>query len=192
MSENIQENPLFQEAKSQLHPQDFEVVKQILNRYEFDLFPTHGFFTANDFDKITEQARNDFLRNLINMDSLDAEDIYHQWREIVLQFQKDYWGYKKHLQKPDSFRVARQYDLPLLPDSQIPKKPSKPFTFKEAFFYVWAVLQSWILIKALILVYGNDLAKDDSLRNRIIFGTIIAFSFSSLFLFAWLRRKKRK
>lgn len=190
--EHITQNELFNKLQERLHPQDFEVLKQVLNSYEFDLEPTHGYFSATDFNQICKQALDRFLKKLNQIETIETEDIHHHWNETLLNFQKNYWGYQKHLNRPASHRPAQKYSLPLLPPSEVPPKQPKAFTYKEAFFYIWAVLQSWILIKALILVYGNDLAKDDTIENRIIFGSIIAFSFSSLFFFAWLRRKKRK
>lgn len=194
MSQSLSQNSIYLELSQKLHPQDFEILKQVLNRYEFDLAPQHGFFNQKDFDEISQKALSELFRKLqkSGFENIDGEDIRNSWQETVGDFQKRYWGYTKYQEKPTNHRAPQSMGLTLTPISEIPKKPSKKVSYKDAFFYIWSVIQSWILIKALILVYGNDLAKDDTVQNRIIFGSIIAFSFGSLFLFAWMRRKKPK
>lgn len=194
MAESVTKNPQYQELSQKLHPQDFETLKQILNEYESDLAPTHGYFTQGDFDQICSKALQEFFKKLQKYDlaNLDEEEIRASWAEVLSKFQKNYWGFKKYQEKPTMYRPPKKLNLPMKALSEIPKKISPKISYKDMFFYIWSVIQSWILIKALILVYGNDLAKDDSIQNRIIFGAIIIFSYGSLFFFVWLRRKKPK
>ncbi|MES2770157.1 MAG: hypothetical protein V4596_13510 [Bdellovibrionota bacterium] len=191
---SVAQHPLYIELSTKLHPQDFEVLKQILDSHELDLAPTYGYFEKNDFDQIADKSLEEFFKKIkiYDFNFMDDEDLRYCWSQTLGEFQKKYWGFKKHTEKPSSYREPKRLGLTLTPVTEIPKKPSKKISYKNAFFYIWSVLQSWIVIKALILVYGNDLAKDDSLQNRIIFGSIIAFSFGSLFLFAWMRRKNPK
>jgi hypothetical protein len=191
---SIDQNPLYIQLSENLHPQDFEVLKQILINYEFDLSPTHGYFNERDFDLISEKAVTEFFDKIKKFDLkiIDGEDLRYLWQEILSQFQKNYWGFIKHQEKPTNHRAPKKIHLPLTPHSEIPQRPPKKISYKDSFFYIWSVLQAMIITKALILVFGNRLAKDDTPENRIIFGIIILFSFGSLFLFAWTRRKNPK
>lgn len=190
----IEQNSLFLELKELLHPQDFEVLKQILNRSELDLAPEHGYFEQNDFEKIVEKSQLEFLKRLktFNPISLDGEDMEFAWKEVIHQFQKNHWGFKKYQEKPILYREPRRLNLLTIAPADLPAKKRRAISYKDAFFYIWSVLQAMIITKALILVFGNELAKDDSTENRIFFGAVILFSFGSLFLFAWMRRKNPK
>lgn len=192
--EAITQNSIYKMLSEKLHPQDFEVLKQILNSYEYDLAPTHGYFEKDDFEQISKRALEDFFQQIktLNLETLDGEDLRYAWSQVLGKFQKNYWGFKKSSEKPSSYREPQTLNLPLKSPGEIPKKPSGKINYKDAFFYIWSVLQAMIITKALILVFGNQLAKDDSLENRILFGLVIAFSFGSLFYFAWKRRKNPK
>lgn len=190
----LNQHPTYLELQEKLHPQDFEVLKQILNKYEFDLSPTHGYFEKNDFEQICKKTLDEFFYDIKsqNLEFVDGEELRYIWAQVIEKFQKNYWGFKKNTEKPSSYREPASLNLTLKPQSEIPKKPSKKISYKDSFFYIWSVLQALIITKALILVFGNQLAKDDSTENRILFGLVILFSFGSLFYFAWKRRKNPK
>lgn len=194
MNANVIQNPIYKDLEKNIHPEDFEALKYILNTYEFDLAPTHGFFSEADFNQITEKAIAEYFKKILNHDlkTIDGEDLRFLWQEVVNSFSKNHWGFTKHLEKPTTYRAPRNLNLPLTPKDLVQKRPTKKISYKDSFFYIWSVLQALIITKALILVFGNELAKDDTPKNRIIFGLVISFSFGSLFLFAWMRRKKTK
>jgi hypothetical protein len=192
--ERIQENPFYKELSLRLHPQDFEVLKQILNNYEFDLCPNHGYFEAKVFEQICQKSIDVFFEAIKNknIEHLDGEDLRYIWSEIINDYQKNYWGFKKLLNKPSDYKAPTSLNLHMKSSQEIPKKPAIKIDYKDSFFYIWSVLQAMIITKALILVFGNQLAKDDSMKNRVLFGLVIVFSFGSLFYFAWKRRKNPK
>jgi hypothetical protein len=188
------QNPVYLELSSLLHPQDFEVLKQILVNFEFELAPTYGYFAENDFNEISKRALEEFFSKIksYNLNHLDGEDLRYIWQQVIDSFRKKYWGFNKYQEKPTSYRAPQRVNIPLTPQHEIPKRPPKKISYKDSFFYLWSVIQAMIVTKALILVFGNQLAKDDTLQNRIIFGAVISFSFGSLFFFAWIRRNNPK
>jgi hypothetical protein len=194
MTLKIDENPIYIQLSKSLHPQDFEVFKQILVRYEFDLAPTHGYFSEPDFNSITKKSLEEFFEKISqgNLQNIDGEDLRYLWQEVINNFWEKYWGFTKYQEKPTSYREPQKTNLPLTPQSKIPKRENKKVNYKDSFFYIWAALQAMFIAKTLILVFGNRLAYNDTLQNRIIFGAVIFFSFGSLFLFAWIRRKTPK
>lgn len=187
----ITTSPKYQKICKTLHPFDLNIFHQILSHFEVDLFPKYGFFEEKDFDEIRSKALDLYFDKLITLDlkTVSTEDIRESWRTVVSDFTKNYWGYKKHQDQISSLLKPQIYFYK--PPASIPSKPRAPTSYKDAFFYIWSVIQSLVIMKCLILIFGNELAKDDTLKNRIIFGLIIIISFGSLFVFAWLRRKKK-
>lgn len=187
----ITDSDAYKILQQKTHPQDFEVLKKVLRNFEKDLAPAYGFFILDDFESICKKAALMFLENLISVgpENLSSEDIHHGWSKVTQDFMKSYWGFKKFQELPSSYREPQIYAFEEIYD--IPQKPAAKVNYKDAFFYIWSVIQSLVIMKCLILVFGNELAKDDTLQNRLIFGVVILASFGSLFLFAWLRRKKK-
>lgn len=187
----IIDSEAYKTLQTRTHPQDFEVIKKVLRKFEKDLTPAHGFFTASDFDSISRKAAALFMSELILIgpEALSSEDIHHSWFKVQQDFMNNYWGFKKNQVCPIDYKEPNIYDFEEI--QNLPLKPTPKVNYKDAFFYIWSVIQSLVITKCLILIFGNELAKDDTLQNRLIFGIVILISFGSLFLFAWIRRKKK-
>ncbi len=190
----ITNHPVYLQLQKTAHPQDFEVLKQVLVDYEFDLHPTYGYFTAEDFDKIKSRALSEFFEELTDLDDeeIDGEQFRFLWGQVRDRFSKKYWGFQKLLEKNGTIASPQRVNLPLTPLAQIPKKPLEKVSFSENFSYLWPVFCSMVLTKSLIVWYGRELSIDDSPRNKLIFAAVVAFAFGSLFWFAWRRRRKKK
>jgi hypothetical protein len=96
------------------------------------------------------------------------------WRQIVVDFhQNDYWGYQAQ-------------------STSRPKPPATPEqkVQRELFPYVWALVQTVVITKALVYYFGMQFSNEPSPSNDILFAIAVIFSFGSLFVFAW--RKSRK
>ncbi len=187
----ITDSNFYKTLQSRAHPRDFEIIKKVLRTFEYDLAPTYGFFSASDFENISRKAASLFLSELISIgpEALSSEDIHHIWGKVQQDFMKNYWGFKKNQACPQDYREPFVYTFEEI--QNLPQKPIPKVNYTDAFFYIWSVIQSLVITKCLILIFGNELAKDDTLQNRFIFGLVILFSFGSLFLFAWIRRKKK-
>lgn len=187
------EHPTYEILSTKLHPQDFEVLKQILVSYEFDLYPSHGYFSSKDFIAIKERAINEFFKRLSDygVETLDETEIRDFWSEVVKSFNKDYWGFKKSMDHSAEMASPQKLELPLRSPDEIPKKPMPKVSFSENFFYIWTVIHSFIFTKALVVVFGRKLAIDDSIVNRLALGLVLVLMYGSLIWFAWHRHKKR-
>ncbi|MCE3009840.1 MAG: hypothetical protein LW875_04430 [Proteobacteria bacterium] len=116
----------------------------------------------------SEKQRQDivdlFLRKL-------SETPPPDYRELVIDFHRSrYWGFSGSRQKP----------------LEPPKSPSAS---RQIAVYFWTAFQALIVLKVIIYFFGLRVAQDNTLENWVYLIVAVAFSWTSLFFFAWRKHR---
>lgn len=155
-------------------------VMNFLNRmerqFQADFAPASGHWRPEDREALLREAfrRFDELRPPTAGEAEERKI----WNDIVADFHRGgYWGRK--------------------PFPGPAPKEKKPLTEeqrrrKELLPYIWAFVQSTIIMKLVIYYFGINSADDPSLFNYIGLGLGIFISFFSLFFFAWRHHRRLK
>ncbi|MDG0815005.1 hypothetical protein [Bdellovibrio svalbardensis] len=135
-----------------------------------DLITIPGiFFDADTKDFISTAAGRSLAQELAQAPQANLESL---WPLVIESFKKNnYWGFPTYTEEQTQKRTE---------------------AFKELRSYIFTLIQAMIIMKVVIFYFGLKSASDASTTDLIWTGLAIAFSFLSLFFFAWRKSRKKK
>ncbi len=102
-----------------------------------------------------------------------ASQLRDLWHDLAADFHRNnFWGFPQQ---------QEEAELPADPEVQ---------RQKEGLSYIWMALQSLILMKIIILVFGIRFSNEPNLTNALIFFTVLILAFGGLFFFAYRWRNR--
>ncbi len=89
----------------------------------------------------------------------------------------------------DDWQASARALLAQEPELAQPDPPEPPSIAKQMWPYIWSAVQATIVMKIVILYYGQHAALYPEQNYGWLLALAIAFSFGSLFYFAWRRER---
>lgn len=165
--------PLSHERLSSAPPETGAELERISLQAEVDLAPPGaGHWSENDWKDILKRADEELASRL---PVARPEQLREAWAQVATKFHREgNWGF--HPQ-------ARRRDKPLTEGQK---------RFREMAPYLWAFVQSTLIIKFAIYYFGIQSADDPSIFNLAGLIICLALSFCSLVFFAWRMHRKEK
>jgi len=145
---------------------------EIEKNIEADLFSNlGGHFNSEDLRRLRDQLSS-------QMQSRKTQDLDRSWSQI--------WG-----DVMEEFHRSKYWGLSL----QRGAAPSPPPTEeqkvrRELWTYIWALVQSTIILKFVIYYFGIRAAEEHDEELKVYLYLFIGISFLSLFFFAYRKRKE--
>ncbi|MNK12116.1 hypothetical protein D3C87_301730 [compost metagenome] len=104
--------------------------------------------------------------------SISSQQADLAWNDVVQDFKNNkYWGFTVHQEEQSEKRVN---------------------VTRELFAYIWTMVQALIIMKVVIFYFGLKSASEAEPMDMVWLVLAIAFSFSSLFFFAWRKSRRKK
>ncbi|UYL08506.1 hypothetical protein B9G69_015795 [Bdellovibrio sp. SKB1291214] len=156
--------------KSILEADAEKALAESQKNFKQDFSTSRGFFTEADEISLREMALAKLDEELAKTPSpcKSADDVRKSWNAVVTDFHRNnYWNFQPTAEKRP--RVLTQ-------DQK---------TFREMFPYVWAVIQSGIVLKTAVYYFGIRSSSDPSTENHIFLYLALATSAGTLIFFAW-------
>lgn len=138
--------------------------------FKQDFSTSRGFFTEADEQSLREMALEKLDEQLAHTSSphKNADEVRKAWNAVVTDFHRNnYWNFVPTLAKRPKVLTEEQK------------------TFREMFPYVWAVIQSGIVLKTAVYYFGIRSSTDPSTENHIFLYLALATSAGTLIFFAW-------
>jgi len=136
-----------------------------------DLKPSQGYFSTEDENKIQEMAAQRTLEEY----QKSSRSLLKIWNEQIVHFhQNRYWGYSTQSQKPKKELTQEQK------------------INREVFSYIWAFIQSMIILKFAVYYFGLEFAERHDPVNLFFLILAILSSFASLAFFAYRKSRRDK
>jgi hypothetical protein len=147
-----------------------KALTESLKNLKQDFSTSRGFFTEADEASLREMALGKLDEELAKTSSVHktAAEVRKGWNAIVTDFHRNnYWNFEPTFEKRPKVLTQDQK------------------TFREMFPYVWAVIQSGIVLKTAVYYFGIRSSTDPSTENHIFLYLALATSAGTLIFFAW-------
>lgn len=147
-----------------------KALTESLKNFKQDFSTSRGFFTEFDEKSLRQIALDKLDEELAKMPSAQksADDVRKAWNAVVTDFHRNnYWNFEPTFEKRPKVLTQDQK------------------TFREMFPYVWAVIQSGIVLKTAVYYFGIRSSTDPSTENHIFLYLALATSAGTLIFFAW-------
>ncbi|WP_413294369.1 hypothetical protein ACLSU7_04515 [Bdellovibrio sp. HCB185ZH] len=154
-------------------PLDAEAQKALTetqSQFKQDFTTNRGFFTEADETALRALALEKLDQELLKSGSAEvtASELRSAWNTVVADFHRNnYWDFQPTLEKRPKVLTQEQK------------------TFREMFPYVWAVIQSGIILKTAVYYFGIRSSNDPSTENHIFLYLALATSAGTLIYFAF-------
>jgi hypothetical protein len=138
--------------------------------FKQDFSTNRGFFTEEDETALREMALEKLDQELMKLptQNINAPELRQAWNTVVTDFHRNnYWDFQPTTEKRPKVLTEEQK------------------TFREMFPYVWAVIQSGIILKTAVYYFGIRSSTDPSTENHIFLYLALATSAGTLIYFAW-------
>ncbi len=138
--------------------------------FKQDFSTNRGFFTEADEKSLREMALEKLDQELLKLSTtpVTAGELRQAWNMVVADFHRNnYWNFEPTTEKRPKVLTEEQK------------------TFREMFPYVWAVIQSGIILKTAVYYFGIRSSTDPSTENHIFLYLALATSAGTLIYFAW-------
>ncbi|WP_413287740.1 hypothetical protein [Bdellovibrio sp. HCB337] len=134
--------------------------------------PNGDYYSLETQENIAREAAHRLSKVLSSKAEASRAEIQKEWGDIVGDFYRTQgWGHPTQKTKPK--KVLSQ-------DQKI---------VRELAPYIWVAFQAWVIMKLIIYYFGIE-AADNPDETPVFLYLGIAFSFFSLFFFAWRKFKK--
>ncbi|WP_413561036.1 hypothetical protein [Bdellovibrio sp. HCB209] len=160
---------------AQLDSEAQKALTETQKNFKHDFQTSRGFFTEADEMSLREIAfkkLDDELTKLGNK-TITAPELRQSWNSVVADFHRNsYWNFQPTTAKRPKV-ITEEKKI-----------------FWEMFPYVWAVIQSGIVLKTAVYYFGIRSSSDPSTENHIGLYVALATSAGTLIYFAWSKSRK--
>lgn len=143
--------------------------------FKYDFQTSRGFFTEEDEKTLREMALQKLDEELVKLGPkhVTAAELRQSWNSVVSDFHRNrYWNFHPTFEKRPQVMTEEKR------------------IFWEMFPYVWAVIQSAIVLKTAVYYFGIRSSNDPTAENHLGLYLALATSAGTLIYFAWSKSRK--
>ncbi|QLY26825.1 hypothetical protein [Bdellovibrio sp. KM01] len=156
--------------KATLDAEAQKALTETQTQFKQDFTTNRGFFTEADETALRAMALEKLDQELAKTGTaeINSTELRRAWNTVVTDFHhNNYWNFEPTFEKRPKVLTQEQK------------------TFREMFPYVWAVIQSGIILKTAVYYFGIRSSSDPSTENHIFLYLALATSAGTLIYFAW-------